>query len=379
MENTQETLLNCEQLKDSQVKRQGGLDVFRIISMLMVVVHHVILHGGLLWTRVGSFNFYIVAFLETLCIIAVNCFALTSGFLNADKKIKIKNILNLYLQVLFFSVALGVGYLIFSKEKISLGAILKICLPIASNQYWYFSSYFLLFLFMPLLNIILNKADKKFLFVVIVFAVLFFGIYGFLGSYKFADAFSLKYGYSTIWLAILYVLGGVIKKLNIFLKLKSYVWGILFVVSTLLSFVVLVVMQKLKGNGVSFISSYCFLFNILSSCFLLTFFARVKIKPSKFLSVIAQCAFGVYLLHDNNYVRSAFITGKFAFLSDKSSLVLLLGVLGSAIAIFVIGTIVEFIRRLVFKLIRINKLTELIDNVLVKLYNKITIKEETIE
>ena len=156
-------------------------------------------------------------------------------------------------------------------------------------------------------------------------------------------------------------------------------WGILFVVSTLLSFVVLVVMQKLKGNGVSFISSYCFLFNILSSCFLLMFFARVKIKSSKFLSVIAQCTFGVYLLHDNTYIRSAFISNKFAFLSDKSVLVMVLGILGSAIAIFVIGTIIEFIRRLIFKLIKINKLTGLIDNVLVKLYNKIVIKEDVIE
>lgn len=384
MESTQEKLIeqnnNVENLEDKckvqkENNRLAGIDLFRILSMFMVVIHHVLLHGGVLSGASNNINFFVAAFLESVCLIAVNCFALTTGFLNADKKIKIKNILNLYLQVLSFSVFIALGYFILKKEPITFGKLLKYFLPIASGWYWYFSAYFLVFLFMPLLNVILNNANKKFLLVVLVGAILFFGVYYFLGSYKFGDSFKLAYGFSALWLMVLYLLGGIIKKLDIASKAKSYVWILAYFGSVVLSFCTLVFMQKIKGSGVGFISNYCFLFNVSSAILLMLFFARIKLKSNKFISFIAKASFGVYLLHDNELIRSCAINSRFVFLSNYNFVVMVLAIIGVSMVIYIVGTIVEIIRQYVFKFTWINKLVDVIDKKIVSIYNKIKIKE----
>lgn len=367
------------ELKNITSKRSGSIDLFKTISMLMVVVLHLLGHGGGLKSlQSNSANWFILSGIESVCIIAVNCFALTTGFLYVGKKIKIKNILNLYLQVLFFSLGIALIFFVLKKEPFSVRSLLNFLLPIASKRYWYFSAYFILFLIMPLLNVVLEYADKRFLLAILGGAVILFGVYAFVATMVFGDTFGLQHGYSFIWLAILYLFGGAIKKYEIYSKLKSSNWLLLYLASTILSFACGIIFSALKSFTIlPYMSSYIFLFNILSSLFLLMFFASIEIKSNKVLSFLAKNSFGVYLLHEHTFIRNAFITDKLTFLTDYNPLLAVLIVLGCAIAIYIIGSVIEFIRQLIFRLIKINKLTEKIDEKIVTVYNKISKDKDT--
>lgn len=367
------------ELKNITSKRSGSIDLFKTISMLMVVVLHLLGHGGGLKSlQSNSANWFILSGIESVCIIAVNCFALTTGFLYVSKKIKIKNILNLYLQVLFFSLGIALIFFVLKKEPFSVRSLLNFLLPIASKRYWYFSAYFILFLIMPLLNVVLEYTDKRFLLAILCVAVILFGVYAFVATMVFGDTFGLQHGYSFIWLAILYLFGGAIKKYEIYSKLKSSNWLLLYLASTILSFGCGIIFSALKSFTIlPYMSSYIFLFNILSSLFLLMFLASIEIKSNKVLSFLAKNSFGVYLLHEHTFIRNAFITDKLTFLTDYNPLLAVLIVLGCAIAIYIIGSVIEFIRQLVFKLVKINKLTEKIDEKIVTVYNKISKDRDT--
>lgn len=365
--------METKQSVNTNIDRSLGIDLFRIVSMLMVVVLHVLGSGGALTSVADkSANWFLLGGLECVCIIAVNCFALTSGYLHVGKKIKIKNIFNLYLQVLFYSLIISIVLFVFGLVNFSTKELLNQVLPILSGRYWYFSAYFILFLIMPLLNIILEKTDKAFLFAFLIGAIVFFGVYVFCGSVLFSDVFNIKGGYTFVWLAVCYLMGGAIKKYDLKNLLKARNWFLLYLSSMLLSYLVGLVLSVIRGfSRLPYVADYNFLLNVTSSIFLLLFFARLELKPNKMISFIAKSSFGVYLLHEQKLLKGIAITNKFVFLKDLSPILSILTVLGVVILIYILGTTVEIIRQYLFKLTRVNKLPQLIDNGVVSVYEKL--------
>ncbi len=362
-------------------ERSASIDLFRIISMFMVVVLHVLGAGGILTAlSPKSANWFLLGGLESICIIAVNCFVLTTGFLYVGRKIKIRNIFNLYLQVLFYSLIIALILFATGLCEFSIKELLNYLLPILSGRYWYFSAYFILYLIMPLLNLILERTDKSFMFTLVIGAIVLFGVYIYCGSLVFGDTFHVHNGYSFIWFSVCYLIGGAIKKYEIFSLKKSRVWFICYLICALLTYGASFVLSVLKGYTRSlYIGEYNFILNVLSSIFLLMFFANLKMKNNKIISFIAKSTFGVFLLHTQKLLRDIAIVDKFIFVSNLSPLLAILCVLGSVSLIYVVGTVVDIIRQCLFKLLRASKLSAKVEEKTIKVFDKIKEKLESNE
>lgn len=365
--------MNIQENAIVKTERSASIDLFRIISMFMVVVLHVLGAGGILYTlSPKSANWFLLGGLESVCIIAVNCFALTTGFLYVGRKTKIKNLLNLYLQVLFYSLIIALILFATGLCEFSIKELLNYLLPILSGRYWYFSAYFILYLIMPLLNLILEKTDKSFMFTLVIGAIVLFGVYAYSGSLVFGDTFHIDNGYTFVWLAVCYLIGGTIKKYEIFSLKKSRVWLICYLICALLTYGVSFVLSALKGyTRPLFVGEYNFILNVLSSIFLLMFFANLKMKNNKIISFISKSTFGVFLLHEQKMLKGIAIVDKFIFVSNLSPILAVLCVLGISSLIYVVGTVVDIARLYLFKLLRVNKLSNKVDEKIVKAYNKL--------
>ena len=89
-----------------QTKRNIGIDLLKIVSMLMIVTLHMLGHGGVLDNMPPMSRCYQVAWLiEIACYGAVNCYALASGFLTA--RCNIRKLMELWLQVMFYSLLIN--------------------------------------------------------------------------------------------------------------------------------------------------------------------------------------------------------------------------------------------------------------------------------
>ena len=148
-------------------ERNYGIDLFRIISMFMIVMLHVLNHGGFLsLAGLDTFKGSALMSLEVICFCSVNCFALVSGYVGFGSKHKSKGIINLCLQVLFYCFAFTLVYILgklYLDESISKSFILFSLFPTLFQRYWYFSAYFCLFFFMPLLDFIVEKVSRNYL------------------------------------------------------------------------------------------------------------------------------------------------------------------------------------------------------------------------
>ncbi len=192
-------------------KINSGINLFKLFSMFMIAQLHILGMGGIIGATEGTAAYYHAFFMQNAAFCAVNCYALASGYLMFGKKIRLSRIAGLWLEVFFYSVVISAIMMSVYRDLFCAQKTVHALTPIISNQYWYMTSYFLMYLFIPMMNKFAESASKKcftaFLAAIFIMTTgaFFIGAYGF----RFFD------GYSPIWLMIMYLVGAYMKKFNI--------------------------------------------------------------------------------------------------------------------------------------------------------------------
>lgn len=379
---------------NTKAERNYGIDFLRMVSMLMIVTMHVISWGGLMNSVTPlTFKGELIWFIETSCLCAVNCYALISGYVGVNSKHKYSNIIQLWIQVLFYSfiaTGLSVGIVLSQGGEISIKALISNIFPFLFEKYWYFTAYVLLFFFMPLLNYIINNAPRNLLKTMAVPAIIFFCIVGLLrGNYN-----SINSGSSVLWLAIMYLCGGYVAKYNTLSKLsvkKSLLGYCICIVLTFASRIVLaLITSRTLGNYYRInilIKTYSPLM-VASAIFLFNAFRQLKFKDKGkiFIRIFAPTAFGVYLIHENPIIRALIITDKFIPYLSKPIYIMIGLIILTVLIIYFGCVLIDFVRIQLFELLRIkefsNWLEKLFQKVFLWLFKLLKIdfeKEETTE
>lgn len=225
-------------------KRNTGINLFKLFSMFMIALLHVLGMGGIIGAAAGTSSYYPVYFMQNAAFCAVNCYALVSGYLMLGKKIKPSRITELWFEVFFYSVGLSAIMISIYREFFSAQNIVYALTPIISKQYWYMTAYFLMYLFIPMMNKFAEAADKKsFTAVIAVILLLTTGSF-IIGK----DGFQFSEGYSPIWLMVMYLVGAYMKKFGVGAKMKWY--------SALLFYInyYTITQVRQKGNTKPFVS-----------------------------------------------------------------------------------------------------------------------------
>ena len=200
--------------------RTYGIDLLKILSMFMIVILHILGCGGVLVSaNKYSVAYYSYWFIEALAYCGVDVFAIISGYLLINKKIKIRKIWNLWTTVFFYCFIINVLFYIYSYfNKVDFigirDLIYAVCFPVISRQYWYFSCYFSMYLFLPFINkgltSLTQEEYKKLCFTIIIL----FSLCPIIAMKRY-DSFNLNYGYSTLWLISCYIISGYARRFNL--------------------------------------------------------------------------------------------------------------------------------------------------------------------
>lgn len=362
-------------------KRNTGINLFKLFSMFMIALLHVLGMGGITGAAAGTSSYYPVYLMQNAAFCAVNCYALVSGYLMLGKKIKPSRITELWFEVFFYSVSISAIMMIVYRDLFSARNIVYAVTPIISNQYWYMTSYFMMYLFVPMMNKFADAANKKvFTATIVVILVLTTG-----SLMIKQDGFRLNDGYSPIWLMIMYLVGAYMKKFNVGAKMKKWLALLLYVISSLCSFILCVFSKKLLkimlGNDISYLS-YTSPFVVLSAIFLFIFFSKLKFgkKTEKLINYITPAALGVYLIHTHPLVFNKLMKDIAMPLVNHGTAAMIFGSIAMALAVFIICIVIDLLRIQLFRLIRINALCKKLDEVFNSKKRKtIEIEEPAIE
>ena len=370
MENT--TLINSAAPKK---ERNYGIDLLRLISMLMVVILHVLGYGGALGSVENlTLKGELLWGLEILCFGAVNMYAIISGYVGYKSSHKWSNIIYLCLQTAFFAVILtGIDLVILIRAgaEIEFKYVFLNLFPTIRGL-WYISAYFCLFFFMPLLDKLIDVLDRKTLKTLALFIFVVFCALENLDPLP--NVISLRYGYSVFWLMFLYAFGAYVSKYDPFKRVPIWACFLVFAICAVLTSIsrTLVSLTPFYYIGETDIQrldvfvSYTSPTVLLGSVFMFCAFSKFKFKrkaPKKIISFLCPMALGVYLIHCHPVVV-AYMTDAFTWIGAEPIAMGIGYVIINALIIFGICLLIDWIRLLLFKLCRIKRLSEWLEKIM---------------
>ena len=341
-------------------KRNAGIDLLRVLSMLMIVVFHILYHGGVPWAEEISYKGYLVTLcLQTFCLCAVDAYAIISGYVGVHARWSLSSLALLYLRVWLYSVAATAVIMLVFPGSVDKGAILKALLPVTRDQYWYFTAYFGCYLLSPLINAAFRTMKKQESLVCLLSC---FAAYSILPSFFHVNPFQTNTGNSVLWLLLLYALGAYIRVhgwLNGH-SLRS-VFALLCGASLLCA---------LSGFGIELVTKlftgkkegFFWLFRndsptlLLPAALAVVLFSRLRILHGrKIIAFLAPLCFSVYLIHDHPLVRTHVISAYMRPLGNLPFALLLPCILLAALAVFVFCIGIDWLRECIFTSLRLKE------------------------
>lgn len=281
-------------------KRQTNIELLRIVSMALIIGHHFAVHGGFYFhTPQVTGNMLFLQFLNVGGKIGVNLFVLISGyFLITEQQLRREKVWKLWVQIFFYSVVIFAIACLTGLVDFSVLGLLGAVFPVVSKQWWFASAYFVVFLLSPWINRkLLGLTEKGYRRMLQVW-----GIFWFLLPVLTWLPERLR---DVIWFLYLYAAAG-------YLRLHGrekgaacwFSWAAAaFVVTYGYAVVRLYAMAK---SMPVYETTYFNMYEIqvfLTSLLLFRGFLEWRLPESDRIKTLASLSFGVYLIHDSNYLR----------------------------------------------------------------------------
>ncbi|MBQ7410432.1 MAG: acyltransferase family protein [Clostridia bacterium] len=328
-------------------QRKSNFELLRIFAMVLIILHHYALHGGLIYIN----RFVVNKYIGTVCLIggklAVNLFVLISGYFLIESKLKVKKVLKLIVQVYCYSVPIFIIYVLFNGMPSS--DIIKLTVfPFTSKSYWFILPYICVYVLSPFINVFVKGISKKQLLILI--GILIFMMSGI--GFVFSDTGLMS---NLSWFVLLYMLGAYIRLYD-FERVSSKSIKIFSVIGYVAFMII--------ACGITFMSQYnSSIFRILNkissmnsiivlieSVLIFGAFKNLEIKNNKVINVLGKSSIGVYLLHDSifrvDFWKKICLVERFYF---ASPLILVAHIAVCVGGIYLIGLLIDSVRRRFFE------------------------------
>lgn len=347
-------------------ERNVGIDLLRILAMLFVVILHILAQGGVMSmaSDTSHLHYYSLKFIQTLGCCAVPVYAIISGYVGVGRRCKPSNLINLVVTALFYTITFSVIFYFLKPEVVGVGGMIKAMIP----DYWYLLCYFGLFLFMPLLNKVLETLPRTTLFysLLAIFVILsctcpIFAIMG-------RDPFRLMEGASIIWLIVYYLVGGYIKLYKSERQHKKGKLIFIFLLCIVITETSKAVTNIMGKGNVNLLYYYNSPTIFVASIVIVMLFSQINLqsKMKNVITYFASFTFSIYLIHQQELVNLFCVENQFLWVLNYNALISFVLVIASGLAIYVLCTVIDVLRYYLFKFLHVKDFCVYIEKLLTK-------------
>lgn len=338
-----------------KVEREYGLDLLRILSMMMVIMLHLTEKSGF----ISQHNIVGVEAWILYCFstVAVNCFVLITGYFMSYKHFSLRRVLNIWIEAVVYSILTYIVCCAIGKGEWSVIEFVHMLMPFTFKTYWFVNIYILLLFLSPIINIaIQNMTEKQYKLALFALVSLWCVINN---GLKFFNPIDSSDGYGIEWFVILYMTGAYIRRYKkpSDRRIKDLILYLACSITLFLLHTVLV--QFGQFVSVNMIVAYNDIFVYIGSVALFAFFSEIKITNQwicRIISYFASTAFAVYLIHHAPAMRlwiydfiennnKIFSNGCFLFVAFMS-----------VAGIYIVSSLIAHAKMLVFRVFKIENL-----------------------
>lgn len=277
--------------------RDSGIELFRIITMFLIVCHHYVVNSGLMEEILqgGEGNLLkcsIMIIFGWGGKTGINCFVLITGFFMCRSSITLKKFLKLLLEVEFYKITIYFIFLITGVSEFTLKGLIKAVLPLTQLSTNFIGCYLIFFLFIPFLNLLIQHMNQKQHFFLML---LCFFVYTIMPSVNMYVA--LNY---VVWFSIIYIIGAYIRLYPNSLTDSRKITAICSVATLVLSWSSVLVLYFLGKPVYFFVSDSNKILALLTAISCFCWFKNLKMGYHKSINTVAASTFGVLLIHANS-------------------------------------------------------------------------------
>lgn len=315
--------------------RQSGIELLRIVAIVMVLVCHANARVLGLPSRAEVFSVPAPSIARmlfgTMAVYGVNIFVMISGWFGIHAKPK--GLAKLLFEVLFLLWGIYAVFLLTGNATFNMHDI-KVCLAL-TDEYWFVMAYVGLYIFSPVLNAFVEKASKRELQLLLV------GFYVFQCYYCWASG-TLDYfsGYSITFFFGLYLTARYFRLYPV--RILSRHGGLVYVASLAVVTTVSVVALVLVGNWARMLR-YDNPLVIVGAIGLLNAFSHLRFH-SRLVNSLATACFAVYIIHFDPLVFHYFAMAVKSIYNSTSGLVTVAAISMFLVAVFLACWLIDRVR-----------------------------------
>lgn len=331
--------------------RNSSIEILRIIAMFLIVVSHLSVHGVESVIPLNElkpcFNKYMLESIQ-FGALSVDIFIIITGYFSVKSTFKVEKLIKLVLQVFFYSIVIFLSLCALGIIDFSVTDLIKYSLPTIFNRYWFFTSYILLYILSPFINKYLNIENRKNHLILIIVLIVIFRYFAIFTAF-INKSFVKSTGFTN--LIIPYLIGAYLRLYpnNILSRKKNS--AIAFIATLIFTFFSVAVINIVSRFVPTLASRYAMAYNktavpmLILAASLFTMFNKINIGEKRFINAVSACTFGVYLIHDNDFIRPI-LWNNIVHASDYVySKALVLFIPAVAAAIFIVCAAIDFIRQ----------------------------------
>ncbi|MBR1670929.1 MAG: acyltransferase [Butyrivibrio sp.] len=344
-------------------KRNPGFELLRIIAMFMILFLHYNQHTGAL-LKVGENYSAVKIFaniIESFCIAGINTYVLISGFFLSKGRPRITRLLNLLLQVYFYTLVISVAMMAVGSYALREGNFVyklsQYIFPISTEHYWFVTAYVIMYVLSPVMNAAAEHLTRRQLKAVIIGLLVWFSfIKSFVPLLFPTDRFGYDYG----WFICLYLIAAYIRRYDVALFGSAQKSAVVYLASCccIAAMSISLYFVNLRWGGFVHYQTvpfgYNFFFTLTASLGLFSFFRNFRMKEGKFADAvrfIGPLTFGVYLLHMHVEIRDRWvdwISALFGKAPMDNILLFSWHAVRTVVIVFAAGIFVDWVRKLIF-------------------------------
>lgn len=327
--------------------RNSSIELLRIIAMFMILMHHFIVHNGYDVKKLplGPERIFFQLVMQGGGKVGVVIFFSISAWFFLDKEQTIKsNLKRVWImerELLFWSLILMAFYLVFDRADLGMKLMVKSVMPLSMGVWWYATAYAIFLALLPFLSKGLKALGREYHLALAATVLVIWGLTSFIpGMIGISDGF---FGFIYLFILIS-AYKWYLSPLSIKQTWALTAVGVGFVLLYTAASTILGLFGVSKGI---FITGDWKLPVVMIGFGMFLLFDRVTFH-SRVINRIAQSAFAVYLITDYAASEKLLWVRLFNLKNLYQQPLAILQILGILLAIYVVCTLLDFIRQALF-------------------------------
>ncbi len=287
-----------------RAERNSNLELFRIITMLMIIAHHYVVNSGLtsidgpIQADPTSLRSIITLLVGSWGKIGINCFVFITGYFMCRSHISARKFIKLFMQIEFYNVVIYLVFMFAGYEPFSITNFVLALVPVRDISTGFSSAFIMFYLCIPFINALIHNISERMHLRLISLCALIYMIPALLPK------FSVSFNYVS-WFIVLYLISSYIRLYPKKFFENQKLWKIMMLITITLSCLSVIGCTFLGEKVGKFLPFYFIIDSNQPLATITAFsafmcFKNLNIKTSHFINTVSSTTFGILLIHANS-------------------------------------------------------------------------------